>query len=594
MHCHAWRKRLGYSLLGFSPPCPSSAPQHCPPCAQLQVSARENEPSNTHLEFRPPPPTMRLRDIFHKRRNGKSGSVNLQLPDDIIYELFEAAAVVYPPRSLVKMHKYVRGERAPKHTSLGWIILTHVCRSWRHIGLSATLAPLWASVVCFSKRYWVINQLSLRAQGCPVTIDLSRFNDNGGSSGRRGRDPRRLEDWACGNMKSVGALIEPGMTLLNRLKWERFVLPNLREIRLGADVPENFNPQWELPGLRSAWLCQKLIPHSLVVTLRELHLRLWTGLIPLALVHDFLRACPYLEILDMDVTGDWPHEDAPDDTRPESVHPVEPETIVLDHLRRAKLSLRSVQTVRDLWLPIHSPPELSFQLAFWSSRYHKPLPRVRDLLDASKREMDLALYDGLEVSKRGIWYLHFSSSSTNASCWLSWSTDDDARKTILSLLSSYIPTALPHITTLTLESIASNIAQIDETPGALGCALTKVTTLILRDMHFWDAALYAHALRPTEVSPVLPALQNVRMTNIHITAAERPGLSQTRQWWIMLGSALVARREAGLGSLERLILDGKWSVKGVWSEIEDRDSKEMCKARGIVQDLVDKRVWVMM
>ncbi|KZV64057.1 hypothetical protein PENSPDRAFT_656845 [Peniophora sp. CONT] len=533
---------------------------------------------------------MRLRNILHKRRNGKLGSVDLQLPDDIIYELFEAAALVYPPRSLSKMHPFVRRKRAPEHTSLGWIILTHICRRWRSIGLSATLAPLWASVVCFSKKHSVIDQLSLRAQGWPVTIDLSRYNDNGVSSVSRVMNWTILDDWAHSNIGSVGALIAPGFFLLDRLKSQRLVLPNLHEIHLGADLPKDFNPQWDLSGLRSAWLHEKLVPHPLVGTLHELHLRLWTGLVPLALLLDFLRACPYLEILDMDVTEDWPHEDMPDDTRPESVHHVERETIVFEHLRQAKLSLWSDQMVRDLWLPIHAPPELSFQLACSSSWYHKPLPRVRDLLEASQREMDVALYDGLEVSKREIWYLHFSSSSTNASCRLSWITDDDTRRTTLSLLSSYISIALPHITTLTLERIASEVVQIDGTPGALGCALTKVTTLILRDMHFWDAALYARALRPTTFSPVLPALQNVRMTDIHITAADRP---QTRQWWAMVVSALAARHEAGLGSLERLVLDGEWRVTGVWSKIEDRDGKEMCKARGLVRDLVDKRVWVM-
>ncbi|KZV64056.1 hypothetical protein PENSPDRAFT_189568 [Peniophora sp. CONT] len=545
---------------------------------------------------------MRLRDIFRKRRNGKSSSVVSQLPDDIVYELFEAAALVYPPRSLAKMPASVRRERAPEHTSLGWIILTHVCRRWRSIGLSATLAPLWARVVCFSKKYSVIDQLSLRAQGWPVTIDLTRYNgepsDEALSSGSQ-----LLKEWTCHNIGRVGVLIAPPMTLLDRLKSEPLVLPNLREVHLvGAELPRDFNPRWELSGLRSAWLYEKLLPHSLVVTLRELHLRLRTGLIPLVLLHDFLRACPYLEILDMDVTGDWPHEDSSDGPRPASVHRVEraaqKEAVVFEHLRQAKLAVDSSQMVLDLWLPIHSPPELSFQLAFSSHHFHKPLPRARDFLEACKREMDLASYDSLKFSNLGT-RLRLSSTSTNASCELSWFVDDATRDTILSLLSSYMPTALPHITTLTLEWVSPARVHIDRgAPGALGRALTGVKRLNLRDLHFWSAALYVRALRPdAEFSPALPTLQTVCMTDIQVAAVrDRSELPQTRQWWDMIVSALAARREAGSSPLERLILDGKWLVEGkdVWSEIEDREGKEECKARGLVREVVDNRVWVMM
>lgn len=487
---------------------------------------------------------MTLRNIFRRRRDSKSSSddsraarnsldppasatYSSRLPDDIIYELFQVAALVYPPRALVMMPASAQA-LAHTDTLLGWVILTHLCRRWRSIGLSATLAPLWARIVCLSWKPSVAVELSQRAQGCPITIDLTRYNGDfsGGIT-----ILRPLEDWAYVNIGRAGTLISPGMTLLDKLNSQRLVLPNLREIHLGADLPWHFSPRWELPGLRSAWLNMTLLPHSLVVTLRELHLRMNATRIPLAILRDFLRACPYLEVLDISVTGEWSHEDALDDTRPEILRRAS--RAALKEPSRSSISsertLSSVRT-RPRWtfgVRYMAPPELSLRQVYPSGA----LPRVRDPLYACKREMDSVLYDRLEVGMpeghagRGELRLCLSSSSTNASCELLFPTDDDMRTTIFSLLSSYIPTAAPHITTLTLDALVADAVHIDDTFCALGRDLTGVTTLHLRNMESWSAASHVRILRHAKLLPAFPALQTIRVSDIDRLAKASNGPS---------------------------------------------------------------------
>lgn len=80
-----------------------------------------------------------------------------RLPDDIIRELFDKLAHLDPPGG--KMHS----------RRLGWIILTHVCRRWRIIGIS--ISNLWARVVChFSPDAKAILQ---RARNSPLTLNLT-------------------------------------------------------------------------------------------------------------------------------------------------------------------------------------------------------------------------------------------------------------------------------------------------------------------------------------------------------------------------------------------------------------------------------------
>ncbi|KZV60353.1 hypothetical protein PENSPDRAFT_671730 [Peniophora sp. CONT] len=332
-----------------------------------------------------------------RRHNGKSSSSDSQaandsidhlaslthtpkLIEDTIYELFEAAALVYLPRALVMMPTSAQA-LVHTHTLLGWVILMHICDA----GVSSD------------------SVLPSRHSGLGWDVDCS-----GDGSARQ----------------------------------TRVVLPNLREIHLGAHLPWDFNPRWELPGLKSAWLGMTLLPHSLVVTLRELHLRLHATRIPLATLRDFLRSCPYLKALDTSITGEWSHKYLSNDTRPESV-------------RR---------------------PER----AAWKERIH---------------------FEYLKEAKVVI---------------------------VLSLLPSYIPTASPCITSFTLNALAADISEFNETFGALERALTGVTTLNLKNIQFWP--------------------------------------------------------------LEKLRLDGEWAGKGIWNESEDQEGKEETIASAVVRELVDERM----
>ncbi|VDC02087.1 unnamed protein product [Peniophora sp. CBMAI 1063] len=425
---------------------------------------------------------MRLRDLFRRRIESRavtgapplnSTDYTCNLPDDVVYELFEAAALIYPPSVLVMTPTSAQTLRGT-HSLLGWVILTHICRRWRHIGLSATLAPLWARIVCLSWKPNVALELSERARGCPITIDFSRHN---GQFGRERRELSSLEDWTYRNIGRTVALISPGQALVNKLKSQKLVLPNLREVRLSAsDLPWNFaiTAQWELSGLQRAWLNMALLPSSMVATVRELHLRIYASHTPLTELHEVLRACVLLEHLDISVHGGWSHKDLPDNA-------VEREArkgfIIFDGLKTAEVKVSADSILTDLWSPIRCPPTLTLQVKCATNFWSGPLPRVEGLLEACRSQTGSTLYDGVDLHmpegnmRRSSMRLHLSSSSSSASCELSFLSDKTSRLQMLLALPAYISGA--SITQLTLggSPTAADLADADEAICVLGGAL---------------------------------------------------------------------------------------------------------------------------
>ncbi|KZV64061.1 hypothetical protein PENSPDRAFT_656849 [Peniophora sp. CONT] len=552
---------------------------------------------------------MRFRNIFRRRRrDDKPASIDHRvpedsikrttfttyspkLPDDIIYELFEAAALAYPPRALVMMPSSAQA-LARTHTLLGWIILTHVCRSWRQIGLSATLAHLWARVVCLSWKPSVAMELWQRARGCPVTIDLTRYNGMERVFVRH----HQLVDWALQHITNVGVLIAPSdlVTVFNRptLDSPILVLPTLREIQLDrrySDLPASI--EWEAPGLRCARLDMVFLPNHMAQSLRELHLRVYTGRMHLLALHDFLRSCSLLEDLDINVIGEWSDREE----RPYNQSQ-------LEYLKQAKVVVGADQTAVDVWKPILGPVQLEFSLVVVSDKWAS-LPRPRILLDACAREMDSGVYDKMEVcmldstTGRNDLRLRLCSSSTPASCEVLFPTDETTRATLLSLLPSYLSTTSAHIQHLTLHSLIPDTTHVDrESFRALGRALTGVVHLELRGMDYWSAAMHVRMLRQTRRAPILPALQTLRISHVHLPDIQEGSeleMMTMREWWDTVRDALSTREKAGLGSVRRFVLDGVWMRKRSWIEGEDdRQRKDEMRADTLVGELVDERLWI--
>ncbi|VDC06359.1 unnamed protein product [Peniophora sp. CBMAI 1063] len=93
------------------------------------------------------------------------------LPDDVMCEIFHAAAELEPPRraSVLRAWPELDTSRMEHLIALGWIRLTHVCQNWRAILLSMT--DLWGRVAFTFTSRSAFPTLFVRAGGAPVDID---------------------------------------------------------------------------------------------------------------------------------------------------------------------------------------------------------------------------------------------------------------------------------------------------------------------------------------------------------------------------------------------------------------------------------------
>ncbi|VDC03543.1 unnamed protein product [Peniophora sp. CBMAI 1063] len=132
-----------------------------------------------------------------------SSSPAQSLPEDVLYEIFNTMAAVDPPRYAgppdlpgrmpvrssqsdlnLDLYPLWTGIRGPywhaeleaikrrnmfsEQGTLGFIVLTHVCRSWRRAGID--LAPLWGEIVHIFPS--ALETILARARGAPLALDF--------------------------------------------------------------------------------------------------------------------------------------------------------------------------------------------------------------------------------------------------------------------------------------------------------------------------------------------------------------------------------------------------------------------------------------
>ncbi|KZV64052.1 hypothetical protein PENSPDRAFT_757524 [Peniophora sp. CONT] len=289
-----------------------------------------------------------------------------ELPMDIVRLLFDHAAVLNPPRC-------GRGPPSYQPPSLGWITLTHVCREWRNAGLGMPL--LWASIATTFLDPSIANELFVRARGCPITVDiLPHLLD------RDRHDKGPLYSWISEHIFQVRVLKVWNPTLYDTLRHGNSETPlpllhtihvdDYDSIRTLFDVDDSIRSLHTLqlcsPGLRSATLTNVILPPYSTSTLRQLDLT-FSGRLqaPWSVLHEFLRCCPQLEMLDLRATSPW--------SREEEDHAND---VQLKKLKIARLSVDLEQTAWDIWRPVklkgisrnsaHYPDTRSPKLCWWA------------------------------------------------------------------------------------------------------------------------------------------------------------------------------------------------------------------------------------
>ncbi|VDC02089.1 unnamed protein product [Peniophora sp. CBMAI 1063] len=524
------------------------------------------------------------------------GTQVFRLPDDILYEIYEWAAIVYPPKNYVASLPTVRAQALAR---LGWIVLTHICRHWRAIGLSSHLAPLWARVVCFSPHWRALREVPLRAMTCPLIVDLS-FDDPLRSTEMTQSGwalPTPMERFAIQNIERTQTLIAPGRRLVDKLKTRRLTLPTLRELRFGPNgLPADFEPQWELPALEVLSLpwTEGLFPPTMVpASLRELHLSVYAGRISLADLRAFLLACSHLEDLDLSVSGEWTDHVLTDDVWPAELQPVH-----FDHLKRARALCDEERSAADLWALMCGSPESSMKFTFWDGDDpYKTPSSAQVLMDACKSHLLSALYDtvGIRISNamgESDLILRLSSSRTpTAFCELATLANEALRREFLSILPTYTLDSASHITSLHLDQVVVGEAAVIEVVGDLFRALKCVEELTLTGMNPWYSAKHLRVLASNAPRTVLPALTTLTISSMHIDFRLGNPIGQAGPWWSTLASVLYARCNAlGFLPLRLVKLEGIWSGRGSWGRTEDRFMENL-RTEGSVDELRDERVW---
>ncbi|KZV66801.1 hypothetical protein PENSPDRAFT_755412 [Peniophora sp. CONT] len=96
------------------------------------------------------------------------------LPDDVMCELFYAAAELEPPRMAQILPTRQENISALTASGLGWMRLTHVCQSWRAILLG--MSVLWGTVAFTFPSLKAFPTLFARAGG--ALVDIAAFLDD--------------------------------------------------------------------------------------------------------------------------------------------------------------------------------------------------------------------------------------------------------------------------------------------------------------------------------------------------------------------------------------------------------------------------------
>ncbi|KAI0031042.1 hypothetical protein K488DRAFT_87202 [Vararia minispora EC-137] len=106
-------------------------------------------------------PRSSIQSFFVARPQRQSDTPISWLPAEILCHIFEVLATDMPPRA--------PGGALDQVGSIGWIVVSHVCRHWREIALSMT--TLWAESV--GTLVAASETMLERAQGTPITLLLN-------------------------------------------------------------------------------------------------------------------------------------------------------------------------------------------------------------------------------------------------------------------------------------------------------------------------------------------------------------------------------------------------------------------------------------
>ncbi|VDC02085.1 unnamed protein product [Peniophora sp. CBMAI 1063] len=286
----------------------------------------------------------------------------IDLPIDVVCEFFRQAALADPPRRKKgdTIDDLYFSRSRPQGFALGWIILTHVCRQWRTIGIEH-MAPLWASIVTVFQKPAIADELASRARDCDLNLNVT------GWYGSPSPKQKEMHDWVVERVQRARSLYchpplninRAGNTMRAALDGNH--LPALRQLDLRSD-PSYHNDDslniFELnaPYLITANLSNALpAPSSSLQNLRELQLDFAQSLSPISMkrIIDLLRVPVRLEKLSLRCTH---RITAPED--PDSVADV----VKLEYLTKLELVLRDADHASELLDSISAPSVIIFKL----------------------------------------------------------------------------------------------------------------------------------------------------------------------------------------------------------------------------------------
>ncbi|TFY67304.1 hypothetical protein EVG20_g3985 [Dentipellis fragilis] len=92
-----------------------------------------------------------------------------RLPVEILVEIFRCSAAVQKPGSSPHGYARINGEMVPvsRDINLGWILVTHVCRRWRHVAID--YAMIWTHISFALGSEWTMRMIERSGQA-PLVI----------------------------------------------------------------------------------------------------------------------------------------------------------------------------------------------------------------------------------------------------------------------------------------------------------------------------------------------------------------------------------------------------------------------------------------
>ncbi|KZV68289.1 hypothetical protein PENSPDRAFT_736015 [Peniophora sp. CONT] len=305
-------------------------------------------------------------------------------PNDIICELFKALATIDAPRGLPLRRSlnpaYLEFEYGKPSPSLGWIILTHICRRLRNIGIGY-LPALWGRVVCVFPSAHAWKTTLARSRSAPLVLDTR-------DAGVRAVMSWPLPAHAMVRARSIRGVVHPQQPVGHQW-WSDANLPSCKFLDLSYDYgigSRAGSRRLELTGHISAPVLVNYEIRGGFIPFHAQSLQclsvsysvVWTMLL------DCLQSCPLLESLTV--------LDTCESSEPESA-PEKATATALPRLKRISLSEPSDDSVCKLLDHLIIPLEAKVDGPWCRS------PTVfRHLLTLRKLRSDPASHDMLRVS----------------------------------------------------------------------------------------------------------------------------------------------------------------------------------------------------